>query len=82
MKRSYLVMQFEKKTLLFFQQKKNTFVFLKKNVFYGEKNMTSEKNTEKCFFFIIKYVLKKNKLSLVCYKNDITQNALFFRGSF
>ena len=38
-----LVMQFEKKTLLF---------FLKKTVFYDEKNMTSEKNTEKVFFFV------------------------------
>ena len=44
-----------KKTLLFFS---------KKTVFYDEKNMTSEKNTEKVFFFvffIINYVLKKNK---------------------
>ena len=38
----YLVMQFEK-TLLFFS---------KKTVFYDEKNMTSEKNTEKVFFFL------------------------------
>ena len=46
----YLVMQFEK----------NTFVFLKKTVFYDEKNMTSEKNTEKVFFFVCFY----NKLAM------------------
>ena len=47
-------MQFEK-TLLFFS---------KKTVFYDEKNMTSEKNTEKVFFlffFTINYVLKKKE---------------------
>ena len=36
----HIVMQFEK----------NTFVFFEKTVFYDEKNMTSEKNTEKVFF--------------------------------
>ena len=36
-----LVMQFEKNTFVFFE---------KKTVFYDEKNMTSEKNTEKVFF--------------------------------
>ena len=46
------------------QFEKNTFVFFEKNCFYDEKNMTSEKNTEKVFFFlflffIINYVLKK-----------------------
>ena len=49
-------MQFEKNTFVFFQ---------KKTGFYDEKNMTSEKNTEKvfffCFFFIINYVLKKKE---------------------
>ena len=49
---STLVMQFEKNTFVFFS---------KKTVFYDEKNMTSEKNTESVFFvcfFIINYVLK------------------------
>ena len=46
------------------QFEKNTFVFFEKTVFYDEKNMTSEKNTEKVFFFvffIINYVLKKKE---------------------
>ena len=38
-----IVMQFEKKHFCFFS---------KKTVFYDEKNMTSEKNTEKVFFFV------------------------------
>ena len=47
----HLVMQFEK----------NTFVFLKKKMFFmTKKNMTSEKNTEKVFFFCFFY----NKLCI------------------
>ena len=79
-------MQSEKKHLFF--QQKNTFVKKKNTCFFQKKSLLwrkkhdLRKKTLKSVFFIIKYALKKNKLSLVCYKNDITQNALFFRGSF